>query len=370
MAVASGTRGLACRRIAAAGPPRARHRLGLLPPTPCHTRLPMPAAPLGALCRFGPGHPAAAAARAMCAPSTAPDAGQGARTPAEEAGTDADAVPSAVPVVEQEDEGEPDLPRVLWRAPSLEDEVANAEGVLNISACRTGFGLVSSLLGIAPFTPPTPFMAALLLATLQTRLAHILLVKQLRAHARRQVVEVVQESGSISTDVGDDLVVTLRHGGGVVRRLTLVTPGGSDDAEKPDIAEVLKKCKPFAYVEADAGGEAPDEEAAAAFEQLIASGRVISAEEVDITPFSKSFDPESAAEAEKLTQRLDKLTSAHLKQNEGRCAEPPASSVARLEKSAAMCGHIVFASGFLVLVGGSYQYNTVATEAEALHESN
>lgn len=234
----------------------------------------------------------------------------------------------------------PQEPVVLFRGPSLEKDFARTEQLLTNGAICTGSGLGMSLLGIAPFTPPNPFMFGLLLAVLQTRLAHAWMSRQLRAQLRRNVTEI-----TLKAEADDILLVTLTHAGGVVRQVRLRE--ASENDSKPSFREVLSDGgKSFTFIDVEAG-EVLDEEA---FENLMNSDRIITGEDITV----KSMAEESEEQAKKDIQRLSALTKMHLEKIKGKEGHPPKGGMALVRRSAQLTGSVILTGGLLICVGGRY----------------
>lgn len=228
-------------------------------------------------------------------------------------------------------------PVVLWKAPPLKNEFGMTEHLLRVSAVASGSGLGMALLGIAPFTAPNPFMVGLLLAVMQVRLTHIWGTRTLRAQTRRHVTELVQ------TIESDDVLVTIQCDGGVIRKLRLRSPAGSE--KKPSFADIMKQGRTYIFFDMDLGkAEQP------AFDELLSSKHVLVSEELLVTP----FEEESKEEAEKMVQRLVALTHEDLKQIQGKDVVTPKRSLAGLRRSGQLLGGVVLTAGLLICLSGRY----------------
>lgn len=249
------------------------------------------------------------------------------------AGAQAEAAPEAPKAAP------PQGPVVLFRARRLQKEFEATEYVLAASAVATGSGFGMALLGIAPFTPPNPFMVGLLLAIVQARLAHIWTTRQLRAQVRRHVTELgqVEDSGV--------LVVSLHCDGGLKRKLRLSLPRAGES--KPSFAEVMKQGRSFVFLDRKLGEVVAGEEA---LDALLNSERVIASEELSVTPFQE----ESQLEAEKVAQRLANLTQEHLKAMKGRDEVSALETLAQLRHHAQIIGGVILTSGLVICLGGRY----------------
>mmetsp|Transcript_6365 Transcript_6365/g.19225 ORF Transcript_6365/g.19225 Transcript_6365/m.19225 type:complete len:340 (-) Transcript_6365:249-1268(-) len=243
---------------------------------------------------------------------------------------------------------EPDGARVLWRARALTQELQAAEASLVHSAAMSGCGLGLGLLGVAPFVPPTPFMAGLLLSVLQVRLAHVWLSRQLRAQARRHVTELALAEGHALTSEGSaqPLVLVLKCDGGLSRTLRLSPGPAAVDGSKPALAEVLEAGRSFLFLD-DALGSSDDPEA---LKQISQSQGTIANEDITVEPFTD----ESQEDANKVVQPLLGLTRAHIQKMKGKDNVSPAASLANIQRTAYLTAGIILAGGATVFAGGRY----------------
>jgi len=239
-------------------------------------------------------------------------------------------------------EEEVQLPRVLWKAPALAKEMQATEHMLGVSAMATGSGLGMALLGIAPFTPPNPFMFGLFLAVMQVRLAHIWMTRQMRAQVRRHVTELVQVEGSLDADSKEALVIRMTSDGGLVRTLHLVAPDGEE--KKPPFSDVTSQGCTFVFFDRGQGKSDFKE----ALDAVLDSERVIQKEELEVTP----FEEESQLEADKMVQRLTSLTREHLKGLKGKDEVAPAASLGQIRRSSQLSGAVILSAGVVIGIGG------------------
>eukprot|EP00928_Gymnodinium_smaydae_P021089 TRINITY_DN18200_c0_g1_i1.p1 TRINITY_DN18200_c0_g1~~TRINITY_DN18200_c0_g1_i1.p1 ORF type:complete len:374 (+),score=94.78 TRINITY_DN18200_c0_g1_i1:77-1198(+) len=240
--------------------------------------------------------------------------------------------------------GEQRPPRVLWKAKPLDAAFGEAENVVNRSAFVSAGGLGLALLGIAPYTAPTPFLFALVLSTLQVRIAHAWQIRQLRAHLRRHVLELTEEF-----QPGEDEATTVlvRCSGGLSRTLTLGGPA-VEGKSRPPLADVLRLGDPFLHLDRGSGS-AEDEEALAALWQ---SSRTIADEELDI----KNFEDESDKEANRVVQGLSVLTVQDLEKLEKAGAEKhgtsPKASIRQIARASQMVAGVILVGGGMIGAGG------------------
>lgn len=236
-------------------------------------------------------------------------------------------------------EAAPEGPVVLWEAKPLEKEFQITESLLNVSALASGSGLGMALLGIAPFTPPNPFMFGLLLAVVQVRLTHIWSTRLLRGHTRRHVTKLEQ------TITPDSYLIAITCDGGLTRTLRLKEPASDDKKPKPTFAETIEQGSTYISFDKDLGkAQLP------AFNELMQSDRVIASEKIEVKP----FEDESQEEAEKVVQRLSALSKEDLKKIQGKDGGAPKKSLASLRRSGQLLGSVILTSGLLICLSGRY----------------
>eukprot|EP00927_Polykrikos_kofoidii_P084271 TRINITY_DN8832_c0_g1_i2.p1 TRINITY_DN8832_c0_g1~~TRINITY_DN8832_c0_g1_i2.p1 ORF type:complete len:383 (-),score=68.49 TRINITY_DN8832_c0_g1_i2:120-1268(-) len=236
-------------------------------------------------------------------------------------------------------------PQVLWRAPPLKKQFAAAEQSITLCAGLSAGGLGLALLGLAPFAASNPFMIALLLASLQVRLAHAWQIRQLRAHFRRHVTEIVETDGKL----------TVEFDGGLERSLEFEDPSQSGET-RPPLAAVIRYGHPFVYIDRDIGEAVNGDEA---LEAALSSEKVIKTEILDIT----TFEDEPLLEAQKIVQKLSVLTIRDLdllaaRQGTvvGGTKRPvgltPKASMKQMERSSKLFGIGMMSMGSVFFVGG------------------
>lgn len=246
----------------------------------------------------------------------------------------------------------PSFPNVLFTAPAISKDFAEAERAVDLSAVASGLGLGAALLGIAPFTAPNYFLVAMLLATFQVNLAHTWQTRVLRAQARRHIEEVVQlDEGRFS----------IRGGHGLERTLHLSHDAAEDD--RPPLSEVLLHGGLFVFLDRTHGtDEAPE-----ALEAMLQSSRSISSEDLVIA----TFEGESQDEADKLVQNLAKISSKELrsiaKQQKGSTGpSAPKLALAQAARSAQAVAGTIFLAGTVICVSGRTQANQPPHNAAAI----
>jgi len=247
---------------------------------------------------------------------------------------------------EKESEGKPSGPRVLFTAPPVTKLAGDAEGALKTGSILSAGGLAAGLLGVAPFTPPNPFMIGLLLSVLQVQFAHGWMLRQLWAQQRRHVLEIVEEQEG---ENGPTLI-TIKCDGGLTRKLRL-TPRDSS----PSFADIVKEGRSFIFLDRKSG-EAVDLEA---LEALLQSERGIQSEEVIMEPVSG----ESPEEAGKLVQKFKDLTSEHLTKIADKCADSPKSALEGLIRNAQLTGAGILFFGSALGISGRMAADKPPTES-------
>eukprot|EP00929_Paragymnodinium_shiwhaense_P051999 TRINITY_DN26081_c0_g1_i5.p1 TRINITY_DN26081_c0_g1~~TRINITY_DN26081_c0_g1_i5.p1 ORF type:complete len:325 (+),score=26.07 TRINITY_DN26081_c0_g1_i5:73-1047(+) len=194
-------------------------------------------------------------------------------------------------------EGQTKASKLIFKTFLLWPHFLDAKRKVDACAVIAGSGLGLALLGVAPYTAPTPFLLAVFLAVVQVRLTHAVQVRQLRAHLRRHVEALrVKPKGESSTEL------TIVCSGALVRVLHLVDAGRYDD-HKPPIKDILKHGASWIAI-----GRAPeyddDYNDKERFQALFSSSKIVQEEELIIG----CSDDESIKEAKKGIQRLDRLT--------------------------------------------------------------
>lgn len=165
-----------------------------------------------------------------------------------------------------------------------------------------------ALLGIAPFTPPNPFMIAVLLAVMQVRVAHVWLTRMLRAQVRRHVTELeaeVVESEAVPDSQQPVLLTKLRIccDGGLVRNLHLGKP--KENETRATVKDIFEKGQSFVFLDQKLGSVTDKQ----VLELILNSSLVVSHEELKVI----AVDDESQEDTEKLVQKFTDLTTAYLK---------------------------------------------------------
>lgn len=245
-------------------------------------------------------------------------------------------------------------PRELWRARPVQKEYREVEEVLGISALATGSGLGLALLGVAPFTPPNPFMAAILLTILQVRVAHAWTLRQLQAQARRHVTKVELMSGDVENSE-EALSVRISCDGGLTRTLALTAPSSS--SAKPPVCDVMKNGVTFIFLDRELG-DAKDEALLDA--ALLQSDRVISSESITVQPFEGEGSEDDALNTVQKLAALRKEDLARLATKEE--SSVPAQ-VSRLRGAAVMSGAIILTGGLVICLGGRHAADVTLREA-------
>jgi hypothetical protein len=236
-------------------------------------------------------------------------------------------------------------PQVLWRAPPLKKQFAAAEQSITLCAGLSAGGLGLALLGLAPFAASNPFMIALLLVSLQVRIAHAWQIRQLRAHSRRHVTKIV----------GTEEKLIIEFDGGLERSLEFEDPSQSGET-RPPLAAVIRYGHPFVYIDRDIGEAVNGDEA---LEAALSSEKVIKTEILDIT----TFEDEPQVEAQKIIQKLSVLTIGDLdllaaRQGTvvGGTKRPvgltPKASMKQMERSSKLFGIGMMSMGSVFFVGG------------------
>jgi hypothetical protein len=241
---------------------------------------------------------------------------------------------------QNQDSSDQQQSRQLWQAKALDQQFARAEKTVGQSAFVVGGGLGLALLGIAPFTAPLPFMTALLLATVQARMAHTWQTRQLRAHLRRHVEELHTEAAGSGEEPPPMLIA--KCGGGLTRRIHLTDQGESD--ARPSFADVISAGGNFIYFDKSLGSSESED----AFNAVLESRHVIGKEELDIT----TFDEESVDEAQKLVQRLSTLTASELSGLRNASPPPPTESMGQVEVTSQRLAAVILAGGTAIFLGG------------------
>lgn len=184
-------------------------------------------------------------------------------------------------------------------------------------------------------------MFGVVLATLQTRLAHAWMTRDLRANLRRTAIEVVHESGPLEPTSDDDqpLVVTIKCDGGLSRRLQL-SPR-SENAEKPSLGDILKSNHTITFLD-DAADNSE-------LNALLSSDRAISKEEITVKGFGDDvFVQESQKEAEMVVTRLIELRAKDIKGTR----PSPQESLENLRRHAQVFGGVMLTGGLFLCIGG------------------
>lgn len=224
--------------------------------------------------------------------------------------------------------------------------------MLGTSAFVSGCGLGMALLGVAPFTPPNPFMLGLVLAVLQVRLGHTWVTRQLYAQMRRNVLEVKQASGTVDGNV----TLAVKCDGGLLRTIHL-TPASNSTAVKPAFAELIQSGSTFVYLDQSNG----QTEAAEALNALLSSSHTVASEDLSIDPYPE----EPKLDAEKIVQSLAKLTVTDLKKLPDKQPSPKAS-LAILRRRSQISAAVVATGGLVICLFGRYAaeqpYQVVAAQ--------
>mmetsp|Transcript_11309 Transcript_11309/g.20070 ORF Transcript_11309/g.20070 Transcript_11309/m.20070 type:complete len:290 (+) Transcript_11309:56-925(+) len=221
-------------------------------------------------------------------------------------------------------------PRQLFSAKPLTKLASDAESTLSVSAMCSAGGLGAALLGVAPFTPPNPFMIGLLISVVQVQLAHAWMLRQLFVQQRRHVLEVIEEIKDGET------VVTVKCDGGVTRHLKLDADAAS--GSKPSLEDIATKGSSFIFLDRKAG------EVHEALDTLLQSDRGVASEEVQVT----SISGESEDESRTLVQKFTDLTREHLKKIDGKEGPPPREAIEGITRSAKLTGYVFLFGGSLL----------------------
>lgn len=245
-------------------------------------------------------------------------------------------------------------PRVLWKAPGISPTFAESEHALTVSTGATAGGLGLALLGIAPFTPPNPFMAALVIAVLQVRLGHEWVWRQMKANLRRHVTLLTLEEGA-TDDSASTLVLTIEYSGGLSRKLHL-SPA-TDDEGKPTFKDVVQKGHAFLAFDQAIGSSDLQEE----LDAVLSSGHVIASESFSVEP----IEEESQEEADRDIQRLSTLTKAELEKAGGKEGIlSPAKSLDAVARSSRILASVMLTGGTFICLSASTVGNPAAPPPE------
>jgi len=258
---------------------------------------------------------------------------------------------------------DPPLPRVLFRAPSMKSNRINAEDALARSAAVQSCGLGLAFLGIAPFTPPSPFMVGLLLAAFQVQTVYTWQLRQVRINARRHIVEI----SDVSAEEGKDALSVVKIVcDGVTRRLHVSSQDSVEAARKSSrakVGDIIKSpqklgdiIKSGHFVSLDhKGGEKRDAEA---LETLLSSDVVITKENVEF----EYFPSEVKLEADKMTTRLGDLKLSEIKQMDGAAARDVGTQFEKINLGAQLTAGIVGVGGTVLFVLARRQANAEFAE--------
>eukprot|EP00930_Biecheleria_cincta_P008773 TRINITY_DN110338_c0_g1_i1.p1 TRINITY_DN110338_c0_g1~~TRINITY_DN110338_c0_g1_i1.p1 ORF type:complete len:298 (-),score=49.98 TRINITY_DN110338_c0_g1_i1:129-1022(-) len=258
-------------------------------------------------------------------------------------------------VAEGDEQETPSGPRVLFTAPPMKKLASDTEGALSTSAICTAGGIGAALMGIAPFTPPNPFMIALLLSVVQVQFAHGWMLRQLWAQRRRHVLEVVQEEKDGIT------FVTIRCDGGLTRELKLES--GPASGSTPSFADIATQGQSFMFLDRNLG-EVQDAEA---LDALLQTEQGLASEELTTEPVSG----ESKEEAGKFVQKFTDLTREHLKSIAGKDGGSPEQALNALIRSSQIAGiGFLLAGSTLGVMGRSSadQALTAAAQEQAKNQ--
>eukprot|EP00933_Yihiella_yeosuensis_P023405 TRINITY_DN18227_c0_g1_i1.p1 TRINITY_DN18227_c0_g1~~TRINITY_DN18227_c0_g1_i1.p1 ORF type:complete len:324 (-),score=50.42 TRINITY_DN18227_c0_g1_i1:89-1060(-) len=233
-------------------------------------------------------------------------------------------------------------PQTLFTAEAFPKLVKDCNGALQHGAMGSGGGLALGLLGIAPFTPPNPFMIGLLLAVLQVQFAHGYALRQLWLQQRRYVLEIVKED--IEPDEGQSRVtiVTIKCDGGLTRKIHLTPHAASGPS--PSLADIVTKGKSFIVID-KAAGNVKDAEA---LDDLLQTDRGVLKEDLEVEPIGS----ESKEESGKLVQKFTELTREHLNNISGKEGPPPQEALGVLIRHSQLAGAGLLFGGLMLCVGG------------------
>jgi len=201
------------------------------------------------------------------------------------------------------------------------------------------------LLGIAPFTPPNPYMLGLLLAVFQVRLGHTITNRWLRAHARRHVTEVVLTEESVDADGVKTLVLSVQCDGGLSRSLRASSaPAGSAQTL---LADVLQHGGSLMCLDEALGSKTDPE----AFDRVLSSGCSLVTEEFNVKP----YPDESQEEANKVTQSVLSLTRDQLKGAQSGDSITPDASLSQIDRRTQWTAWAITLGGVVIFASGRYQ---------------
>jgi len=259
---------------------------------------------------------------------------------ASSADADADAAASAADVHDAEETARIQGPLVLWKARSLAKELESTEQMLAYSAAAAGGGLGLAFLGIAAFTPPTWYMAGMMVATLQVRLGHTWLTRMMRAQSRRHVTEMTWSQHSNGTDV----TLSIKFDGGLSRTLDLTSTEVATDAQPP-VKDMFGHGTSFIYFDRKLGSSENSE----VFEELLQSEHVLASESVNL----KAYPDEAQDDAEKTIQRFEKLSRSHLEKISNSKNDPsPHAGLMQLVRFAQSSAAVFSLGGVFMFLAG------------------
>mmetsp|Transcript_15362 Transcript_15362/g.33766 ORF Transcript_15362/g.33766 Transcript_15362/m.33766 type:complete len:323 (+) Transcript_15362:82-1050(+) len=260
----------------------------------------------------------------------------GARHFSEAVPPDAESSRETVSTTESDTPSKSDGPgeaQVVWQAPALTPDFEQAEMTVSFSACAASLGMGLSLLGLAPHVAPGPFMAGILLAVLQVRVAYLLHIRGLRGQLRRHVTKA-----TLSEDEKGAMTLSLLCDGNLTRVLSLA-PASSETETKPSVGKVLRQGF-FVYIDRELEkGEWPK------MEELLKSDHVVVEESMAIEPLGD--EPLDEANKRKVPLRALELRDG--------IAPSPKLSMDQLSKLAQVTAAILMCGGLAIYVSGQRQ---------------
>jgi len=258
------------------------------------------------------------------------------RTPGEEASPSS----SPGPHTPDNEEGasaqqEPVPPSTVWRSPSIMQEFQDAEATLTRAAAISYVGFGCAFLGIAPFSPPNPFMGGLLLASMNVLWTYGYQLRQIRVHLRRNVTEIQRE---VLAGNADGMRVTVTCDGELVRTIDLVS-----GETRPTFASIVK-ARGFLHLDRTTG--TCDE--SDLLDKVLESELIIEKETFTVAPVGE----EAQEEADKIVTSLAALTTGDVETMASAQQLSAGQAIGQVAHLSQAFAGIILTGGMVIGIGG------------------